>query len=223
MRELKAKNIVPERDYTFKADNIKGRSGENKAKGSVASTPDSVPAAATALPAPAPRPMELELLSVRSTCSMTCPFVLRHFQLTIIQPERATELINILVPRHIIFNRTPIESETPAAPEPARIRAASSAAADLAAASMSPSKPKPVAIYGSVSTSDVVSSIKESLAENDEAARVVLTEGDVKFVGLDETDAVRVKHLGDYEVEIQVKGAGSPVKRTVRVRAQPTM
>jgi len=130
------------------------------------------------------------------------------------------ELIEILVPKRIDFTRTPIDSETPTEPEPQqRPRAASAAAADLAAAMMGPPKPKLVPIYGSVATPDIADSIKALLAENDEAARVVLTDEDIKFVGPRGVDAIRVKHLGEYEVEIQVRGAPQPVRREVRVVA----
>ena len=67
--------------------------------------------------------------------------------------------------------------------------------------------------------------MKASLAENDEASKVVFGEEDVKFVDvsvdgqlLPETD--RVKHLGEFQVEVHIRGVAEPVKRTVRVLAQ---
>ena len=85
------------------------------------------------------------------------------------------------------------------------------------------SKPKAAAngIYGSVSSADIVATIKAALAHNDEAARVVLSENDVRFVsGHDEDDASRVKQLGTFKVEIQVPGAAQPLVRNIRVRAR---
>lgn len=85
----------------------------------------------------------------------------------------------------------------------------------------------PVAIYGSISTADIANAVKAIVAENDEAARIVFAEEDVRFVNLPpvqgqasaaETD--KIKHLGDYEVEIRIKGADVPVKKAVRVLPQ---
>jgi hypothetical protein len=75
------------------------------------------------------------------------------------------------------------------------------------------------AIYGSVSTSDVVSTIKAALAHNDEAARVILNEADVTFVtGHEADDTSRVKQLGVFKVEIRLPGASEVMERNVRVR-----
>lgn len=80
-----------------------------------------------------------------------------------------------------------------------------------------------MAIYGSVSTQDVVSAIKAVLASDNESIRVVLGPEDVSFVHATESegssDADRVKTLGEFEVAITVKGGG-PVSRLVRVHAQ---
>jgi hypothetical protein len=76
------------------------------------------------------------------------------------------------------------------------------------------------AIYGSVSTADVVLTLRAGLAHNDEAARVILNEGDVTFLtGHEEGDASRVKKLGTFQVEINVPGA-EPVVRNIRVKAK---
>lgn len=161
-----------------------------------------------------------------------------------ISPDRSVELVEIFVPPRLDFYRQPIleEPEAPAptpAPEPPRKpmrNFGTGAGAELLAAraqqpetSKETLKPKakptgPQAIYGSVSTTDVLTAIKAVMAENDEAARVVLHAEDVKFVDLvtdaqhPETD--RVKFVGDFAVEIGPKGAESVVKRTVRVNVQ---
>lgn len=69
--------------------------------------------------------------------------------------------------------------------------------------------------------------MKAVLAENEEASKVVIGEEDVKFVveggqqqqeKSAETD--RVKHLGEFEVEVRIRGTGAAVRRVVRVAAQ---
>jgi hypothetical protein len=75
------------------------------------------------------------------------------------------------------------------------------------------------AIYGSVSTADVVQTIKSALAHNDEAARVILNEADVVFMtGHEGDDTSRVKQLGAFQVQIRVPGAAKPLVRSIRVK-----
>ena len=158
------------------------------------------------------------------------------------------QLLSILVPPRLDFYRQPIEVAPVAAPAPAPVPAsgaeahtsrkarqpsASSAAADLLAARSMPSKPVAVAasassivaIYGSVSAADVAIAVKAVLAANDEAARIVFADEDVKFVNvtvdgqaLAETD--KIKHIGEFEAEIRIKGAEAAVKKIVRVLPQ---
>lgn len=74
-------------------------------------------------------------------------------------------------------------------------------------------------IFGSVSTSDIASSIRAILAEDSEGSRLVLGPEDITFaVETEEKD--RVKNLGTYEVHIRVKEGGEVVRRTVTVKAQ---
>jgi len=76
----------------------------------------------------------------------------------------------------------------------------------------------PTAIYGSVSTHDVAQYIRESVAYNDEAAQIQVNETNVRIVNpVEGDDATRIKHLGQYEVEITVKGADLIVRRRVTV------
>ena len=63
------------------------------------------------------------------------------------------------------------------------------------------------------------------LAENDEAARVIFGEEDVRFLNVKDGDSVvaetdKVKSLGEYQVEIRIRGAEETIKRTVRVLPQ---
>lgn len=85
----------------------------------------------------------------------------------------------------------------------------------------SKAKAHPDAIYGSVSTADLVSTIKAALAHNDEASRVILNESDVRFLsGHEEGDASRVKQLGVFKVEIRLAGAEEALVRNIRIRAK---
>lgn len=128
------------------------------------------------------------------------------------------ELLDTFVPPTIDFYRQRIEQEAP------RERVGASGAADiLTAAAMNRAKTPANAIYGSVSTADLVATIKGALAHNDEAARVILNEADVRFVsGHDEGDASRVKQLGTFKAEIRIAGADEALVRNVRVRAKET-
>lgn len=81
---------------------------------------------------------------------------------------------------------------------------------------------QPIGIYGSVSNADIAESIKALLAETEEGARVVIGADDVKIIrneGEQDAEADRLKALGKYQVEIQVKG-GEPVIRIVNIKAQ---
>ena len=133
------------------------------------------------------------------------------------------------LPSHIIFYRSPITDPEPEIPDsPTPRRAASSAAAVLDAASepSKPSKPRLATIYGSVSTTDVVESMKAMLSRTEEGARVVLAAEDVKILVPEDVEPQnigiegdRLKALGEFQVEARVKG-GEAVVRTVSVRAQ---
>lgn len=131
------------------------------------------------------------------------------------------ELIDTFVPPTIDFSRQAIEQDRQIEEETTRHGV--SAAADILSSIMLKEKPKanPNAIYGSVTTADIVATIKSALAHNDEAARVLLTDSDVKFIsGYEEDDTSRVKQLGTFKVEIQLSGAEEPIQRTIRVRAK---
>lgn len=63
------------------------------------------------------------------------------------------------------------------------------------------------------------------MAENDEAARVIFGEEDIRFLNVKDTNGVvgetdRVKNVGEYQVEVRIKGAEDSVIRTVRVLPQ---
>lgn len=88
-------------------------------------------------------------------------------------------------------------------------------------------QPQVVHIFGSVSTADIAESIKTALAGTTEGARVVIGAEDVTIIQHESDgsghqnkgiEGDRLKVLGDYQVEIRVKG-GEPVIRTVSVKA----
>lgn len=151
-----------------------------------------------------------------------------------LSPERSMELVEIFVPKRLDFYRQPIMEEK--APEPEAVAEVSKkpkftmggAAGDLLAARQrNPAKDQGKkklerqAIYGSVSVQDVLVAMRAALATNDEAARVALQEGDVVFVDLPETEEVgKVKHTGDFTVDVRVKGADTGLRRAVKVISQ---
>lgn len=100
------------------------------------------------------------------------------------------------------------------------------AAAELEAASEpspKPPQPRTATIFGSVSTADMAEAIKAVLAETEDGKRVVVGAEDITLMGeIGETSMIegdRVKALGDFPVQVRVKG-GEPVQRIVSVRAQ---
>ncbi|CAI6339970.1 unnamed protein product [Periconia digitata] len=145
----------------------------------------------------------------------------RPIELELLSPERSMELIDTFVPPTIDFTRQLIEQDSPAKQDSRRHGA--SEAADILSSISFQEKPKVNvnSIYGSVSTTDVANTIKAALAHNDEAARVLLSDSDIKFItGFEEDDTSRLKQVGSFKVEIQLSGAEAPLLRTVRIRAK---
>lgn len=144
-----------------------------------------------------------------------------------VTPERSIQLLDIFVPKTLDFYRQPI-AEEPKAPEPEPVEDAfgRGAAAELFAARQKRDEKlkakEPTGIYGSVSTQDVLAAVRAAMENNDESARVLVTEADIKFVnaGTEVEEAGRVKHVGSFSVEIMIKGAEAGLRRTVRVHAQ---
>jgi hypothetical protein len=129
------------------------------------------------------------------------------------QPQRSIDLLDVLLPSKLEFIRPAIE-----AVETDQYKNLPKEVADILQQSASTG---PVAIYGSVSTTDIANLIKESVSYNDEASRVALSDNDIRFVGVSELEeSTRVKHLGEYEIEINMKGADGPVRRKVHVVTQ---
>jgi hypothetical protein len=115
-------------------------------------------------------------------------------------PERTSELLNIFLPPTLTFARPIIGPPASTSSE---------------SAALTP-------IYGSLTSSDIASQIREALAHNPEASRVSPADLDIKFViperhkqavkavGVDEnapeaSTAERLKHIGDFEVELRIR------------------
>lgn len=145
--------------------------------------------------------------------------------ITSLTPERSKELLEIFVPSRLDFYRPAIIEEVKEPERPEReSNFGEGAGAELLAARSQAAKPKATgqqAIYGSVSSHDVLVAVRAVMGNStDEARRVVLHDGDVVFVGLEQGDHERVKHVGEFMVEIKVGGVETGVKRIVRVHAQ---
>lgn len=207
-KTLKIQNITAERDFDYGVTDL---AQEAAAMGAVEAGPQ-----------------------MSGDAKMDASMFQKKVESTRLSSERSMELLEIFVPKAIEFWRQPILEEKEPEPEPEPKRPmrgfGTGAGAELLAARAAPDARKgqksanaTQAIYGSVSTTDVLNAVKAAMATNDEAARVLLHAEDVRFVTLtddihSETD--RVKFAGDYVVEITAKGSGDAIKRLVRVHAQ---
>jgi len=143
-----------------------------------------------------------------------------------VAPERSMQLLDIFVPKTLDFYRQPLPEETKEAESEPVDAFGSGAAGELFAArqkreeKLKASQPK--GIYGSVSTQDIVAAVRAAMENNDESARVLINEADLKFVnaGSEVEELGRVKHVGSYMIEIMIKGAETGLRRMVRVHAQ---
>ncbi|MCJ1371449.1 hypothetical protein MMC20_002666 [Loxospora ochrophaea] len=148
-----------------------------------------------------------------------------NVQLRLLPPQVATRIIRDLVPTYIEFYRSPISEPRTEAPGTMPRRTVT-ATADFPVATSGPvPEAASTAIYGSVSTADVAASLRALLAEDEEGAMVVLNADDITIrksaVMESAGESDRLKTLGDFEVDIQVKG-GEAVRRVVRVSASTT-
>lgn len=198
LRSLRANDTPIQRDYLYGKDEPVVEAATD-----FTSTND------TSIPPPPPKKPEIEKLT----------------------PERSIQLLEIFVGPRLDFYRQPIieekeveEEKKPEQKKKESPRTASSAAFDLLAARTSRPKPAestgPLAIYGSVSRHDVLVHIRAAIARNDEAAKVILEESDIEFLDAEVEREGKVKHVGDFTIEIGIKGAEERLKRTVRVVPQ---
>ncbi|KAI9704401.1 MAG: hypothetical protein M1836_007264 [Candelina mexicana] len=139
--------------------------------------------------------------------------------LNLLSPQHSVEVLTELLPPSLDFYRSPItaparEAASPTSPQ---------GSGPVAGAKL-PSQPAITGIYGSVSTADIALTIKALLAETKEGSRVVLTPEDITLGGdglsRDEDGEDRLKQLGDFKIEINLKGASESLSRIVRVLPQ---
>lgn len=146
-----------------------------------------------------------------------------------ITPERSMELVEIFVPKRFDFYRQVIETDTgpvtPTAPVPRGRDAASELMALRAEQALKvkqeAERNRPKAIYGSVSTADVLIAVKAAMGTNEEASRVVLEERNISFVAsADLEDATKLKTIGTFDYLVTIRGTNFSVARTVRIVPQ---
>ncbi|KAK4155358.1 hypothetical protein C8A00DRAFT_13570 [Chaetomidium leptoderma] len=127
-------------------------------------------------------------------------------------PEKAHTLLTTLIPETLAFHRKPIPAPAPAPPTQSISPLVASANADA-----TPDRNAPLAIYGSVSATDIVGYVKGLLVGDVDGSRIVLGPENIRFLGLAE-DADRIKTLGRWELEISVGGTGlEPVRKVVEI------
>ena len=74
-------------------------------------------------------------------------------------------------------------------------------------------------IYGSVTALDILNLIRSVLADNEEASRITLSEDDIHFLNVKGDDDKRLKHLGEFLINISMAGLpeGQYIKKIVKV------
>lgn len=148
-----------------------------------------------------------------------------QIELDMIKPARALRVLDELLPDNIDFYRTPIaavitpppQRQSPSLPASSAISAAAREGVENSADESE--TPARISIYGSVTSADIISSLKAILVEDGEGERIVISPEDITFVDEQEEND-RIKHLGVFEIDIAVKGVSETVRRTIRVNAQ---
>ncbi|KAF1812941.1 hypothetical protein P152DRAFT_481820 [Eremomyces bilateralis CBS 781.70] len=118
----------------------------------------------------------------------------------LLSAERSHELLTRFLPARLTFIRTPIPSTSPST-EP------------------SPPTGPGTPIYGSVSTTDVLVAIMDAIKQDEEASKVVLSLDNLRFVDRAADDATKVKQLGEFVVEVNLRGETEAIRRVVVVRS----
>lgn len=195
LKRLKRDGVAIERDFAF---------GRSMQPGETSGATDE-----TATPR-----VDLKMLSV----SFSLFNQVGVHMLTPSQPRDAFRLLDEVVPPTLDFYRTPIAAvETRREPEAKR----TSQEEALQAAPPPKMTPRqsPDNIYGSVSADDVDLAIKALLQNQGMGGLVTLPEEDIRFVHIagTETEAPRIKKLGEYEYEIRIRGHEDVIRRAVRV------
>ncbi|KAI0889349.1 uncharacterized protein GGS22DRAFT_70132 [Annulohypoxylon maeteangense] len=143
-------------------------------------------------------------------------------------PDESLALLKEHIPKTLTFTRKPIQPAAPAPTEaePAPQRSPSLAHHAVTSTSANVPEPEPlepaaVSIFGSVSTTDILTVIKEKLLASDpvNGGRVALEASGITIAGLEEGED-RIKHLGTFKVSVLVAAKLEPVKLNVKVVAE---
>ncbi|CAF9923853.1 MAG: hypothetical protein GOMPHAMPRED_003467 [Gomphillus americanus] len=130
-----------------------------------------------------------------------------RYDMRTVTPQRTRELLEIIVPEALVFERTPIVGGLATEETPAEVE---------------------TLIHGSVSALDILLEITAQLASKAkeegfaDAARVVMSAQDIEIssreTALDGVEGDKIKALGEYDVVINIKQV-EPIRRKVRVVA----
>ncbi|KAI1417071.1 hypothetical protein F5Y13DRAFT_103901 [Hypoxylon sp. FL1857] len=149
-------------------------------------------------------------------------------------PEETLSLLQTLLPPTLTFARKPnpavstppSESKPPPVPRSPSLAANAATSRDSSSAATtatdsSPAEPAPMAIFGSVSTNDILAVIREKLLEVDpsQGGRIALEAEGIEIQGLEEGED-RIKRLGTFEVLISASKDLEPVRREIKVVAE---
>ncbi|KAI0152081.1 hypothetical protein F4776DRAFT_600071 [Hypoxylon sp. NC0597] len=141
-------------------------------------------------------------------------------------PEETLSLLQTILPSTLTFVRKPIPAvAAPASPRSPSLAANAAASTESSSSATAPADstsagPAPVAIFGSVSTNDILGVIREKLLEADPSrgGRIALEAEGIEIQGLEGED--RIKHLGTFEVLISASKDLEPVRREIKVVAE---
>ncbi|KAK0672786.1 hypothetical protein QBC41DRAFT_312728 [Cercophora samala] len=112
----------------------------------------------------------------------------------VLKPERVRELLSRLIPKTTTFYRIPI---------PAPPSNTTTISPLIAVAAAQETQEGPVAIYGSVSTKDIASSIKSRISADEDGAQIVVEPTHIRVLGLKDTSN-KIKELGRFEVKVSI-------------------
>ncbi|EPE25228.1 hypothetical protein GLAREA_11809 [Glarea lozoyensis ATCC 20868] len=129
-------------------------------------------------------------------------------------PVEASAILSSVLPEHqdITFLRTPLTT-APAIPRRMSPSLPAKAAVSVAAGGKTSIKPLQTGIFGSVSTTDIALQVNSFLAKHRKGALINVSPDEIAFVDELE-DATRVKHLGDFRIDIKLRGAPTAIRRT---------
>lgn len=133
------------------------------------------------------------------------------------QPETAHALLSELIPDTLTFHREPVPIPVPQpklAEEP-KISPLIARSAPTPTPQTPSSTKAEGAIFGSVSSTDILNQIKALISGHEDASRIVLRPSSVKIVGLADGND-RITHLGRWDIEIAV-ATGLTVRKSVQI------